>query len=105
MKTLVLPVINWRFVEQMDVEYLRQYWSEMLLGTGSWSAALREFGRQRRLLWEGGPDLRSWEPYVLAVAVTYRDEIQILSARLNLEANTEPLPGLRPEAARSAAPA
>jgi len=99
MKTVIVPVIDWRAVEQMDSAYIQRWWAEVLWACESWSGAIRWFLERsdRESL------RRGWRPYFLAVACTYRAEIEAQQAALVLERSVAPLPGLEAMAARSAA--
>lgn len=101
MKTIIVPVIDWSRVEKMDVGYVQRWLGEVLDATGSWSATVRWFLERS----DPYPMRRAWRSYFLAVGVTYRSEIESIAAEFALERSVGHLPGLRPEAARSAAPA
>lgn len=99
MKTVDLPLIEWRKVEQLDQDYVRRYWAELLLETGGWQSSIRHF-MERNLAHRHY--LTNW---VLAIAVQYVGQIEDISQRMQAESLVLPLPMGMPGAARSAAPA
>jgi hypothetical protein len=90
MKNTVQLCLDAARVRELDTNYCREWWTSSLLNNGSWPAAIAWALNQLRANWAGS--LRGLEGWFLAFAVLEREQIEQTVARLNRDANTEPLP-------------